>query len=242
VSALVYEIENLERDLQAYLGLPGRKELVEVLMFDSESHYASFLRKEFPDAPNDRRALFIKKNGMPGIVLIRLTEGTNDDIRHEMTHAFLHASYSYVPLWLDEGLAEYFELPANKRADGKSYLKNPTNNNLVFSSVPSLRKLEKIKNVNEFGAREYRESWAWIHFLIHNSPITHKILAGYLAQVGSGQPTDTLENYLKKSVPDIKQEYFDHFKGWKNRNKTADTESPKEAENISRGWKDSFFR
>ena len=35
-----------------------------------------------------------------------------DDLRHEMTHAYLHSVVPDVPLWLDEGLAKYFELPA----------------------------------------------------------------------------------------------------------------------------------
>ena len=33
------------------------------------------------------------------------------DLRHELTHALLHSVLKDVPLWLDEGLAEYFELP-----------------------------------------------------------------------------------------------------------------------------------
>ena len=33
------------------------------------------------------------------------------DLRHELTHAILHSVLKDVPLWLDEGLAEYFEVP-----------------------------------------------------------------------------------------------------------------------------------
>src|SRR5947209_8380306 len=33
------------------------------------------------------------------------------DLRHELTHALLHSVLKDVPLWLDEGLAEFFELP-----------------------------------------------------------------------------------------------------------------------------------
>ena len=31
------------------------------------------------------------------------------DLRHECTHALLHAALPYVPLWLDEGLASLYE-------------------------------------------------------------------------------------------------------------------------------------
>ena len=32
-----------------------------------------------------------------------------EDLRHEATHALLRGSFGDLPLWLDEGLAEYFE-------------------------------------------------------------------------------------------------------------------------------------
>ena len=35
------------------------------------------------------------------------------DLRHELTHALLHSVLKDVPLWLDEGLAEYFEMPVS---------------------------------------------------------------------------------------------------------------------------------
>ena len=36
-----------------------------------------------------------------------------EDLRHEATHALLRGGYGDLPLWLDEGLAEYFETPAD---------------------------------------------------------------------------------------------------------------------------------
>ena len=44
------------------------------------------------------------------------------DLHHEGTHALLHASLARVPLWLDEGLAKYFEVPPAQRANGNPYL------------------------------------------------------------------------------------------------------------------------
>jgi hypothetical protein len=37
-------------------------------------------------------------------------EDFETDLRHECTHALLNAALPVVPLWLDEGLAEYFEV------------------------------------------------------------------------------------------------------------------------------------
>ncbi|GIT30210.1 MAG: hypothetical protein Ct9H300mP1_22560 [Planctomycetaceae bacterium] len=40
--------------------------------------------------------------------------GFPEDLRHEFTHGVLHSSLKRVPLWLDEGLAEYFEVVGPK--------------------------------------------------------------------------------------------------------------------------------
>ena len=45
-----------------------------------------------------------------------------NDLRHECTHALLHAVLPAVPLWLDEGLAKYFEVQRASRAYGHPYL------------------------------------------------------------------------------------------------------------------------
>ena len=39
-----------------------------------------------------------------------------------MTHAILNASLRYVPIWLDEGLAKYFETPRGDRATQNPFL------------------------------------------------------------------------------------------------------------------------
>ena len=46
-----------------------------------------------------------------------------DDLRHEMTHAYLHAVVPNVPLWLDEGLAKYFELPRQQHGLNQPYVR-----------------------------------------------------------------------------------------------------------------------
>ena len=45
------------------------------------------------------------------------------DLRHETTHAVLHGLLPMVPLWLDEGLAEYFEAPEANRLQRHPHFK-----------------------------------------------------------------------------------------------------------------------
>ena len=68
----------------------------------------------YPRVPY-RRALFVK-SGSRGRVFAYEHEDLAVDVRHESTHALLHASLPMVPLWLDEGLAEYFEVAESQRA------------------------------------------------------------------------------------------------------------------------------
>ena len=38
-----------------------------------------------------------------------------DDLRHEVTHGYLHSVVPDVPLWLDEGIAKFYEVPRGQR-------------------------------------------------------------------------------------------------------------------------------
>ena len=106
------------------------------------------------------------------------------DLRHELTHALLNAVLKGVPLWLDEGLAGYFELP-------------PANEglNLVHLEIlqrgpfePDLARLERFDQVRQMEKPEYRESWAWVYFMLHADPATRRVLLDYLQILHQSQP------------------------------------------------------
>ena len=67
------------------------------------------------------------------------------DLRHELTHALLHSVLKDVPLWLDEGLAGYFELPPEN--DGV----NPQHLELLRRGPfqPDLARLESLEQVGD---------------------------------------------------------------------------------------------
>ena len=145
-----------------------------------------------------------------------------------MTHAILNASLRNVPIWIDEGLAKYFETPQGKRGFENPFLEQVRKSATgFFGRVPSLERLEKLQQIDQMGEREYRESWAWVHFLIHQSPETQKILAAYLRtllpekQVGIGsreaaqiQKGTPLTKLLKSYFPNYKKDFIEHYKIW----------------------------
>jgi hypothetical protein len=179
IASILEEIEQLQRDLTQYIGVPAPQEKIELCLFRNEDTYISFLREFFPKAPRDRRALYVKLDEKPGTLMVQKSKDFEIDLRHEMTHAIVHASIPRVPIWLDEGLAKYFEVPIHERASDHPYMAR-VRFNTKLGTVPSLERLIKLETIDDMGTKEYQDSWAWTHFLIHRSQETQQMLAAYL--------------------------------------------------------------
>jgi hypothetical protein len=251
---ILRELNNIQKDLSQYLAIPHPKETMEVFIFQSKATYQRFLGevRELRDAPFDREALYFRQSS-PGMVLIYRNPNMMEDLRHEMTHAFLHASLPYIPLWLDEGLAEYFEKPRDTRARINPYFTS-VSRKIMFGQVPSLAKLEKMRYFDQMGVNEYCEAWSWVHFMMHHSRATHQMLAGYIRLLAEqGEKTPPLDSFLSKTVPETKKSYLEHFRNWKNRQNSntaiskspadpADPEKKSSGSKLSLGWSESVFR
>ena len=230
-AGLQAEIVRLQNDLVGYLGVPESKEKISLCLFRDRTSYVAFICEYFPGAPTDRPALYVKEPGKPGVLMVRRDERMILNIRHEMTHAYLNAALRNVPIWIDEGLAKYFETPPGERGFRNPFLeKVESDATSFFASPPSLPRLEKLVRVDQMQIREYRESWAWTHFLIHYSPETQRVLALYLrtlrpeAQEGISAEEATrlqkdapLKRLLERYIPEYKAKYVEHFRGWTER-------------------------
>ena len=102
--ALFADLHQLESDLVEHLGLRPARESIELYFFRDERSYRRYLARHLPQVPY-RRALYVNTGGA-GMVFAYRSKEFAVDVRHECTHALLHASLPMVPLWLDEGLAE----------------------------------------------------------------------------------------------------------------------------------------
>lgn len=225
------EIVRLQRDLVGYLGVPESKEKISLCLFRDKTSYVAFICEYFPGAPTDRPALYVKEPNKPGALMVRRDERMVLNVRHEMVHAYLNAALRNVPIWIDEGLAKYFETPPGERGFRNPFLeKVESDATSFFASPPSLTRLEKLTRVDQMRSREYRESWAWTHFLIHYSSETQRVLALYLrslrpeAQAGISsqeafrlQKNAPMKRLLERYVPDYKAKYVEHFRGWTER-------------------------
>jgi len=210
---LFAELPQLQRELTRTLGVPPAKNPIYVYLFSDEQQYRAYKERHFPRVPF-RPALFILEGGSPGVYTYRKPD-LEIDVRHECTHALLHSTLPVVPLWLDEGLAKYFEVPANERAFDHPYFDDlKWKWSLRLGMVRSIESLEQRNDLTEMDAADYRFSWAWVHFMLHGPEPAHRALVEYLACYQQYEPAGKLSARLTEAEPNPSEQMIQHFKHW----------------------------
>jgi hypothetical protein len=196
---LIQELQQLRLEVGETLDIPLQERRVVVYLFSSEEQYSEYMRTAFPSLPA-RRAFFI---GTPAELAVYAFWGNQVrvDLRHEYTHGLLHAGLKSVPLWLDEGIAEYFEV-----IDDNHHRVNVEHTQRLSVAVqngwrPDLRRLEGIEDVAEMHRLDYQEAWAWVHFLLHESPETRQLLLEFLAELRTSAETLSLADRIQAEIP-----------------------------------------
>jgi hypothetical protein len=187
----IRSLHSLENDVEANLGVRVNSDEppVEVYILNDRQSFTHFLKFYYPELP-PRRAFFLAQ-GTQRVVFTFMGERLEEDLRHEATHALLNVAYGDLPLWLDEGLAEYFESPDGQRGLNQEHL-GRLPNDLAAGWKPDLARLETLKSVRQMTPRDYRESWAWVHYLLNGSNSGKTVLLGYLADLRSDPKAATL--------------------------------------------------
>ena len=210
---LLQTIEDQRADVLATLELEPTQSLIEIWIFASRRSYSDAVSRRAPEGVN-RRACFAKGEDGVGHVFVSLNDAFEIDLRHEVTHAVLHSVLPFIPLWLDEGLAEYFEVPAADRAS-----RNPHQARLKWSMrllwKPNLEALERKSAVSEMAVNDYRESWSWVHFLLHGPADFERVLPSYLQEIESGAPPGPLSGHLRRVDANSARRLVSHHKNWK---------------------------
>lgn len=211
---LLGSITELRQEIPRQLALSDVEEPIHVFLFRQRTTYERYVRKYFPTVPN-RPALFVKQRG-PGMVFARLGPNLAVDLRHETAHAVLHSVLPMVPLWLDEGLGEYFEMPAATRAHSHPHLKS-IRSKARWGRVPDIEKLEAVDELAEMQAEHYRDAWSWVHFMLHGPPSAREALQAYLRDLAAHVPPGRLSQRLRRAVPQLERTYLAHFRSWQFR-------------------------
>jgi hypothetical protein len=78
--------------------------------------------------------------------------------------------------------------------------------------LPRLEALELLAELDEMGRDEYRDAWAWVHFLLHGPPETHDELVRYLADLEAGVEAGPLSTRLRRRLPELERRLSEHFR------------------------------
>ena len=203
------DLRALRDTLKATLALQLSSEPIHVYLFENENRFKAFLNKFYPDFP-DRRAFFVQNENSLAVYAHR-GDRVAEDLRHEVTHGYLHASFPGIPLWLDEGLAEYFETPR-----GDSGLNRPhvaLLNTLLARDGwrPNLSRLEHFTSASEMKQADYAESWAWVHTLLETIPQRRELMQSFLRTMRRDGPPEPLSVVVARSMSDPDQVVVDHL-------------------------------
>jgi hypothetical protein len=206
---LFEDLRALRETLTATLALQLSKEPIHVYLFENEKRYKAYLAKYYPQFP-DRRAFFVQNENSLAVYAHR-GDRVAEDLRHEVTHGYLHASFPALPLWLDEGLAEYFETPR-----GDSGLNRPhvaLLNTLMTRDGwrPNLSRLEQFTNASDMKQADYAECWAWMHMLLETIPQRRELVQEFLRTIRRDGPPEPLSAVVARSMSQADQLLVDHL-------------------------------
>lgn len=209
VAELVSDLGDLQADIERQLGLTCEPQEIQIHLFRSRFTYVDYVSKRVPDGTK-RQALFVQGTDAGRVYAYR-HRGLDTDVRHETTHALLHTALPYVPLWLDEGLAEYFEVSPGLREKQHPHHRD-IKLAIRFGWKPGLERLEAKREMLDMNAKDYRDAWAVIHFILHGPPAAREALADYFREIHSGAAPKPLSQHLRRRITNLDQRIIEHLK------------------------------
>ncbi len=187
---LFEELRAQRHDLANRLALPVSEEPIHVHLFSSDKQYQRFVRARYPGL-SDRRAFFVESDTQL-TVYAQWGDRVAEDLRHEVAHGYLHSVVTGVPLWLDEGLAEYFEPPRARRGLNAPHVQ------LLMAMwdqglwQPHASRLASLTSTSEMKQQDYAEAWAWVHWLLETESSRRTALQTYLVDLRTEGSTVSL--------------------------------------------------
>jgi hypothetical protein len=211
VRSCASELLTLEQHITAELKLPRLSVPIRLYLFQERTRYLRFLEEYFPslrEAAASRRAMFLLRANRPFVFAYR-TGDFRRDLRHEFAHALLGTSVTNLPLWLDEGLAVFFESPDGTQPAHLAFISNL----LRDGEIPNLAQLEAATDFQRLGSREYALAWSWVHLLLRGPNEAREVLRQYLVDLQKGDAKKPLTERLERRFPDLYGNWIDHLEG-----------------------------
>ncbi|MFK7769236.1 MAG: DUF1570 domain-containing protein [Mariniblastus sp.] len=207
---LLSELASRRDDISNLLDVPTSDEPINVYLFEDEERYREYMTNNHPQFPN-RRAFFVKNDTSLNVFAYWGTR-IGEDLRHEVTHGYLHSVVPNIPLWLDEGIAEYFEVPRGRGGANGAHIYHLSNALEQGKWKPNMLRLESLKSPSEMTQTDYAESWLWVHFLLTGDPQTRSIIQRHLAQLRADGTADAFTPEIAREIPDSETQLLVHLK------------------------------
>ncbi len=205
---LLPKLISLPKELQESLKIAIDDQPIHIVVLEDRAALDSYVKGILPEAPS-RRALYIRHRG-PGLVLTYFNPAWITDARHECTHAVLDASNVKVPQWLDEGLAEYFETASNNLLIHGTHTV-AVQSQVRFGQTADLEQLERMPSTAVMSAKDYRDAWSVVAYLLNASPQSQQALQTYLQDMQNQKAAGFLAHRLKSTVYSWRNEFTQFF-------------------------------
>jgi len=214
---LIQDLDRLREQVSATLKLPVQRDSVVVYMFGSEPEYRRYIAAAYPGLPR-RRAYFVASRKELAVYTF-WGKRVQEDLRHEYTHGLLHASLKTVPLWLDEGLAEYFEVSASTPTPINTADASRLRRSVAEGWHPDIQRLEQIEDFSQLRRVDYQESWAWVSYMLHGPPDVKQALLSYLHDLRDQPRPEALSRRLAAAEPGFRTKLLAYVTGLESREK-----------------------
>ena len=180
------ETRRIARDMLRFRAAAGRvtdfnihaAEPTRVFVFPTQARFTRYCAALRPSKTCDAVGGMLLDGKIESAILLPADSPAGIDrlVYHELAHLLLVNTNSRLPLWLNEGLAEYF---STFRTAGTSvHLGNPIEEHIRFlasARLLPLRELFAVTNSSPLyneqtrGGIVHAQSWAFVHYLIHDT-------------------------------------------------------------------------
>jgi hypothetical protein len=201
-------LEELAGRMQRELEIVEADESIAVMVLANQQVLDAYLEKYFPEV-GGRRSIFLRHQDRSQVFVCR-HPGLVEDLRHEVCHALLQLALPNLPLWIDEGIAEYYEVPRSSAA------LHPVHGSRMawlvrLGHTPSLKAMEQDSFDPGSSSGSYGDAWGWIYFLMTHSEASRRVLVDHLAAMRAGHDRSTLHQRLEQSLGNPRLAFLRHY-------------------------------
>ncbi len=175
-----------------------------VVLFKTDDDFHPFKPRVKGKIKDDVGGYFLARSHMNYVVLAANNLGMSpyEIIFHEYEHYVLHNNTNRLPVWLDEGLAEFFSSFEFSDNDRKAILGSPLARHVYYfrqnSFVPlktllAVDRKSPYYNEGRKAGMFYAESWALVHYLMLGDNGKHqRQMQAFINSLAEDKPIDEL--------------------------------------------------